>query len=60
MKYKGVKILVKEVGYGFDYIAFNYGNVLFFYINKLYSRKEKSKILHKILKMYFKKNIKRK
>ena len=51
IKYRGFKILIKLVKYNeFKYASFNYGKNIVVLFNTSIDRKERSDLLHKIIK----------
>lgn len=50
VKYKGMRVIIKNVNYSFDFVTFNYPNHILIYINKDLDKHIRSKILHKTLK----------
>lgn len=54
-RYNGLMVILKEVT-SFDYFATKCGNTLLLYINRNFSNREKSRILHKAIKACVKLN----
>lgn len=50
IKYKGLKIIIKEVPYQFEYYCTNLNGYIILFLNKALTQKHKSNILHKIIK----------
>jgi len=51
VNYKGTRIILKFVDFeNFKYVDFKCGNSLIIYLHKNLSAKDRSKLLHKILK----------
>lgn len=51
IKYRGIKIFIKLVNYkNFKYASFKYGNKILICFDKDISYKDRSKLIHKILK----------
>lgn len=49
MKYKNLKIIIKEIE-SFDYYVTRYNNNLILYFNKRLDNQERSRILHRSIK----------
>lgn len=50
IRYKGMRIKIKLVNYGFNHISFNYNSYILIYINKNLSKNAKRRILHYVIK----------
>lgn len=50
IKYKGLKLIIKEVPYQFEYYCTKLNGYVILYINEALPKVHKSNILHKIIK----------
>lgn len=50
IKYKGHRIVIKEVTYPFKYYCVNLNGYIILFLNKALSKKHKSNILHRIIR----------
>ena len=50
LKYKGRKIIIKEVAYPFNYYCIKINGYIILYINEALLKVHKSNVLHKIIK----------
>ena len=50
INYKGLKLIIKEVPYQFEYYCIKLNGYIILYINEALSKAHKSNVLHKIIK----------
>ena len=50
IKYRGLKLIIKDVPYQFEYYCIKLNGYVILYINETLSKVHKSNILHKIIK----------